>query len=128
MANIFDGDWRSLIIKNGSPDTDDVFHIEVDTTDPSNLKLEPKSKHNEKPITGRVAKGRVFDHIIIREEDPKAVYKGILLVNGATMIISGLQNLKPQALIELKRDGNLTVEELLKLFDQEQEIWIATKP
>jgi hypothetical protein len=124
MASIFDGDWRSLIITNGNPGDDPAFHIEVD---PTNNKLEPKSKHGEKFIRGQVGRG-VFDHIIIREDDPKAVYKGILLVSGATSIISGLRNLNPQILFDLEREGNLTEKELRNLFQQEQEVWIATKP
>ena len=125
MASIFDGDWRSLIIRNGSPDNDNVFHIVVN---PANNQLEPNSTHNGVAISGTVGRGNVFDHILIRETNPRRNYKGILLVNGATMIISGLQNLNPQRLDELDKGGKFSEKEIRKLFDQEQEIWIATKP
>jgi hypothetical protein len=125
MAHIFDGDWRSLIVQNGSPKNDDVFHLEVD---PTSFKL-VNSTHNGKGIEGQAGRGKVFDHIIIREAGPpKVVYKGILLVNGATSVISGLQNLNPNIAFELESEGNLTEKELLNFFEQEQEIWIATKP
>lgn len=125
MAHILDGDWRSSIVKNGNPQNDGVFHIEVDT---SNGKLEPKSKHGDKAIKGGVGKGSAFHSIRIIKESEQIEYRGVLIVDGATKIICGFQNLDPDAFLSLIKRAEENPREKKALFDQIQEIWVATKP
>lgn len=123
MANIFDGDWSSSIVPNGDERRDGTFHIEVD---PQNNKLEPLSNHNGRPITGRVGRGSRFNAIIINEENPRVRYKGSLIVDGASSIISGFQDLNPDGL--LKSEAGDSEKSDPEFFDQLQEVWVATKP
>jgi len=124
MAHILDGDWRSFQIIDGNPMNDDGFHLEID---PASGDIKQGSRHGALDITGDVVQGSVYHRIFIQQVGPpKRNYKGILVLNGPNMMICGLLNLNPQFLLE--KGKVLTERELVKFFDQEQEIWVATKP
>lgn len=123
MAHILDGEWRSFQINDGDPMNDDGFHLQLDPTG----NIMPGSKHGTFDITGDAHQGTVFHRIFISQAGPpKRHYLGIVVLNGPNMMICGLLNLNPQFLLEKGKD--LTERELVKFFDQEQEIWVATKP
>ena len=124
MAHILDGDWRSFQIKDGDPTNDEGFHLEID---PASGDIKQGSKHGALDITGDAHQGSVFHRIFIKQAGPpKRNYLGILVLNGPSMMICGLLNLNPQFLLE--KEKVLTDREFFALFEQEQEIWVATKP
>jgi hypothetical protein len=121
MPHILDGDWRSFLVKEGTPIPDGTFHIEVDENgDLTN------SGHGPNPITGGVVSGGFFHQIFINQAAPPRFYKGILIVNGPSQVLCGAGTLNPRFFLE--REDRVTEEDLLRFFRQEQEVWVATKP
>ena len=117
MPHILTGTWKSFIVRNGNPIPDDDFDLKITE---SNGHIEPGSKHGTADITGGGASPGASQrhHIQLETTTPASKFKGFLLVNGPQLIMVGVANLHPEALVG---EGET-------LFDQEQEIWIAHKP
>ena len=84
------------------------------------------STHGGAAVTGEGSSATAtFHHIKIRKETPKKRYRGFLLVNGPQLVLVGVINRNPQ----IDADGLAgTPDEVADFFDQQQEVWIATKP
>lgn len=129
MASIFDGPWRSSIVPSGNDRPDGTFHIEVDAQN----RLVNSTHHLEngdiRSISGEVIRGTRFHSILIDEFTPARVrYKGSLTVeNGPPFMVSGLQDLDPEG-AACDEAAGLTGDARTALFDQLQEVWVATKP
>jgi hypothetical protein len=127
MAHIFEGRWRSSVVKNGVPTPDDPFDLLVDE---GSGQIKPGSKQGADDVRGAAGQAGPFHHIKIDVPIPntpqfKRKYKGFLLVNGPQLIIVGVANLNPD-FFEGKSDFKKG--EIFNFFDQQQEVWIATKP
>jgi hypothetical protein len=124
MAHILTGDWRTFVVKNGTPTNDDPFKLVLN----DDGEFQAGTSHGGKPITGGASKANAIAHHIQirRDEAPKRRYRGFLLVNGPQLVIVGVANLNPAA----DADGlaGMSSDEIADFFDQQQEVWIATKP
>lgn len=119
MAHTLTGVWKSFIVRNGNPVPDDQFDLRVNE---GNGHLEAGSKHGTADITGGGSPGASQrHHIQIDQAVPAKKFKGFLLVNGPQLVMVGVANLNPDAVPEGDVDPTA-------FFDQQQEIWIATKP
>jgi hypothetical protein len=142
MAHILDGDWRSTIFnRRGEPLPDDRFHLVIDET---TGEIKSGSTHEGHPVTGGVTPGGEHHHIIEVTNHRNHLYKGILIVNvhapgGGFMLLCGARRLNAPMQTadrrtvvgdsERERGGkNDSAKESFELFDQEQIIWVATKP
>jgi hypothetical protein len=121
MAHILAGKWRSSIIKNGQPTDDAEFDLKINE---GNGLIEQGSKHGNADVEGQASTGASTRHHIKinHKQAPGSKFKGFLLVNGPQLIMVGVANLNPTAFVG---EGGLDPN---AFFDQEQEIWIATKP
>ena len=128
MAHILAGEWRSFVVngQNGTPEGDQKFNLNINEA--SGL-IEAGSTHGNGPnpvtVTGKASPGNApFHNIRIDRPDAKK-YRGYLLVNGPQLMLVGFLNRAPG------NDGlpeGATAEEVADFFDQQQEVWIATKP
>lgn len=128
MPHILQGDWRSFVIQNGNPTNDQTFHLVINE---ANGDLEAGSTHAGAAVTGKAAPGASqTQHIKIEKATPKKKYRGFLLVNGPQLIMVGVANLNPtDAMTEaINNKNDFSPDELAAFFDQQQEVWIATKP
>ncbi|HSE18960.1 MAG TPA: hypothetical protein VLB46_18010 [Pyrinomonadaceae bacterium] len=128
MAHVLSGDWRSFVIQNGAPTNDQTFHLVINE---ANGVIQAGSTHGGAAVTGQAAPGASpTQHIKIDKAVPKKKYRGYLLVNGPQLMLVGVANLNPtDALTEaIKNKDDFSPDELAAFFDQQQEVWIATKP
>lgn len=120
MAHILAGKWKSFIVKNGNPTPDGEFDLKITE---GNGHVEQGSKHGNADVTGNASPGASDKHHIkLDQTNPASKFKGFLLVNGPQLVMVGVANLNPDA---FAGEGGLDPD---AFFDQEQEIWIATKP
>ena len=122
MAHILTGDWRTFVVKNGTPTDDDPLKLVLNDAGA----FQAGTAHGGKPITGGASPANAaVQHIQIRKDEPKKRYRGFLLVNGPQLVLVGVANLNPT-----DADGlaGMSADEVADFFDQQQEVWIATKP
>lgn len=128
MTHILSGDWRSFVVMNGTPTNDQTFHLVINEADGV---LQAGSTHAGAAVTGTAAPGAsTTQHIKINKQTPKKKYRGFLLVNGPQLIMVGVANLNPTDALTgaINKRNDFTPDEIDALFDQQQEVWIATKP
>jgi hypothetical protein len=122
MSHFMQGDWRSFVVRNGDPREDQSFHLVINDAG----LIQGGSTHGANAVTGNVVQGPAFHQIFIDKATPRKKYKGVLLVNGPQMIICGVANLDP--VVNFEGKGDLKEDDIFNFFDQQQEVWIATKP
>jgi hypothetical protein len=122
MAHILEGDWRSFLVREGTPTPDGTFHIEVET----NGDLRNSNHGTGIPIMGGVVSGGFFHQIFIHQPAPPRLYKGVLIINGPSQVLCGAGILDPSAFLE--NEGRMTEEDILRILTQQQDVWVATKP
>jgi hypothetical protein len=125
MPHILAGDWKSFVVSSvtGTPGPDEGFHLNINEA--SGL-IEAGSTHGTGAVNGNASPGNSAFHTIkINKPAPFKKYRGFLLVNGPQMILVGFVNRDP-GMVNLKEGS--TAEDRANFFDQQQEVWIATKP
>ena len=128
MAHIFDGNWRSFIVINGTKFTDKKIKIKVN---PRGNTLEPDSTHGDEPVTGKATDGPDFHAITINKGSNQ--FKGVLTEHDdGTLSICGFLDLDASFLASLRKEAGWTDDGSDKratlTTGQEQEVWVATKP
>ena len=122
MPHILAGDWRSFVVENGTPRPDQSFHLEINDAG----QVLAGSTHGGAAVKGTASPANSeFHHIFIDKPAPRKKYRGFLLVSGPQLILVGVINRNP--LLDGLEEG-LTTDKIANLFDQQQEVWIATKP
>jgi hypothetical protein len=137
MPQIFEGDWRSVLIGRGGVANDTPFHLEVD---PATNHLKPSSTHQGQ-ITGDVTNFTIsitetFPQIPtvtltyvgnLCGEVPVGTQRHLMICGVMTLIGIGPQD---EEIIEAAREISVLrgILERNRLNGQIQEIWIATKP
>jgi hypothetical protein len=129
MPHVFADNFSSTIIResDGEPLPDDAFHIEVNEAT-EELRV-PQSTHHNRPITSGRVRG---NHHIELVDDRGNVYKGRLIVNiplpnnSSLKVICGRRRLNVGDARTAAVKG--TDRQAPELLDQENAIWIATKP
>jgi len=122
MAHFLDGNWRSFVSRDGNAVDDKVIHLEID---PATGVLTANSTHDGTRITGEVKRGTHFDHVFFNKGTQRA-YRGILVLNGPTMVLCGHLVLNTGGLFSAA--STLSEDEVMNLLAQVNEVWIATKP
>jgi hypothetical protein len=122
MAHFMDGDWRSFVSRDGNAADDKLFHLEID---PASGILTANSRHDGTLITGQVIRGGHFHHVFFNKGTARA-YRGILVMNGPTMMLCGHVILNSVGVAA--GASSMSEDEVMSLFQQVNEVWIATKP
>lgn len=124
MAHFLSGEWRSFVVNgtNGVPGGDDKFILNINDggmIDPGT------SSHGAKPVSGKATSNQSHHSIKIDKPSETKRYRGYLLVNGPQMLLVGFINRDPD---DAAPPEGASEEEIASFFDQQQEVWIATKP
>lgn len=138
MAHILDGDWTSTIFRDdGEIRPDSTFHLEVNEED-GTLRI-PQSKHEGQPLHS----GRVLPRNHIRMINHRGnEYQGILVVdvplpgNSSLKVMCGRRRLnvirfedtKTGDAAKAERDAVRRDEDRKAFVDQENQVWVGTKP
>jgi hypothetical protein len=127
MAHVLDGSWSSATIdENGDPEKEGKFDLSIDE---KTGKIKSGSKHTdptgaETEVTGQ-AKGGKFQRITI--ERGSHTYQGILNPKDDKML-NGLLNLDGVEFDRREDDSADETKRGKREQQQEQAIWVATKP
>ena len=125
MAHILAGRWRSSVVSSqtGEPGGDGEFVLNINE---GTGVIEGGSTHAGATVTGRASAGNApFHNIKIDKASGPKKYRGYLLVNGPQLMLVGFLDRNPGG--GPPPDG-FSAEETASFFDQQQEVWIATKP
>jgi hypothetical protein len=124
MAHILAGEWRSFVVSSqtGEPGGDKKFILKINEA--SGL-IEAGSTHDGAAVEGKASPGNApFHNIKIDKPSGPKKYRGYLLVNGPQLMLVGFVNRDPGG----PPPEGLSADETTAFFDQQQEVWIATKP
>ena len=122
MPHFMDGDWRSFVSRRGNATDDKIIHLEID---PATGVLTANSTHDGTRITGEVVQGPHFHHVFFNKGTQRS-YRGILVLNGPTMMLCGHVILNSGGVFASA--SSLSEDEVMNLLQQVNEVWIATKP
>jgi hypothetical protein len=123
MSHILAGDWRSFVVQNGLPAPDQTFHLNINEGSGA---IEAGSTHGGATVTGKASPGNSpVHHIGIDKQTPNKKYRGYLLVNGPQLMLVGFLNRDPD--MDTLTEG-ATPDDIANFFQQQQDVWIATKP
>ncbi len=124
MAHILSGEWRSFVVNSvtGEPQGDQRFILNINE---GTGEIDPgTSSHGGSSVSGSATSNGGFHNIKINKAAGPKKYRGYLLVNGPQLMLVGFVDRTPAG----PPPEGASDEEIASFFNQQQEVWIATKP